>query len=884
MSHPRDTIHDPEQLKEAGNEFFKKGSWDDALDCYSQAIRNTKDDCEKQKAIYFKNRAACFLKMERFEDAVDDCNKSLEYVPKDPKALFRRCQAYEALNKIDTAYADAKECLNLDPKNKALVPILDRLFKAVQAKFDEVSQVANKVKNMFDIVFTLEGDTEKREKAASNLIVLSREKAGSELLFKEGVVAKIVRLLKVEKNQQIRLSCVRVIGELAKKDMERAKTIVKEAGLPFFIDIGGSSKNEEVITAVTYAVQCIIDSLSRYDLVKRWKEKKKDAKRMSNEDRKQSRMDEEKREGIMKDNAKELYGIMHVMCHSTVSRTITGEARDAIINLVMTNGAWDRSGWAEKMLKTDAYYRLMEVASELTCYKHESSMEITSSTSTVVGVCMGHLYEQMWSDDMRAAICDKIDEYSREKFADQGLESKVRITAAITTLLKHAPELGNSQLTKEGFLQMLLAMAQSDEYIEQMVASEALIAATAKKKDASSIITQGMDILKTLYKSKNDHIKVRALVGMCKLGSSAGHDASMRPLAEGSNEKLAEACRRFLVNPAKDEDLRKWATEGLSFLTLDADVKEKLVEDEAAIKSLIDLGRTGGQDCAYGVITTLVNCTNSFDKQEISDEMIELAKFAKHHVPQEHELDDPDFVDKRIWTLCKYGATSALAALAKTESKNMKELIARVMNAFCQHQELRGLVVQQGGSKALVPIALSSTDKGERAAAQALARIGITQDPTIAFPGQRSCDVVRPIAKLLKEDVKSIENFEALLALGNLANVNESTRSRMLKNSDCVMQIETYMFEEHQMLRRAAVQCVLNLCQSEIQVKRFEEPNDKMKYMVLLMGDADDQEVVKAAAGAVATLTSYSSKLCNKVYESSQWESCFLNVLCSQVR
>ena len=287
---------------------------------------------------------------------------------------------------------------------------------------------------------------------------------------------------------------------------------------------------------------------------------------------------------------------------------------------------------------------------------------------------------------------------------------------------------------------------------------------------------------------------------------------------------------------------------------------------------------------AYGVVATLVNLTNSYDKQEIDPQMIELAKFAKHHIPEEHELDDEDFADKRIDILGRLGVTSALVSLSKTESDNLRELISRVLNALCKNADLRGVVVQQGGSKALVPIALSSTDKGERAAAQALARIGITQDPTIAFPGQRSCDVVRPIAKLLKEDVKSIENFEALLALGNLANVNESTRSRMLKNSDCVMQIETYMFEEHQMLRRAAVQCVLNLCQSEIQVKRFEEPNDKMKYMVLLMGDADDQEVVKAAAGAVATLTSYSSKLCNKVYESSQWESCFLNVLCSQVR
>merc|ERR1711963_325836 len=353
-------------------------------------------------------------------------------------------------------------------------------FKGVQAKFEEVSQTANKVKNMFDIVFTLEGVTEKREKAADNLIVLAREKAGSELLYKEGVVSRIVRMLKVEKNVKIRLSSVRVIGELAKKDMERARTIIKECGLPFFID-AVSCKNEEMITAVTYAVQCIIDSLSRYDLVKKWKEQKKELKKMSNEARKQARMDEEKREEIMKDNAKELYGIMHVICHNTVSRTIT-------------------------------------------------------------------------------------------------------------------------------------------------------------------------------------------------------------------------------------------------------------------------------------------------------------------------------------------------------------------------------------------------------------------TDPTIAFPGQRTCDVVRPIGKLLKEEVKSLENFEALLALGNLANVNDSTRNRMLKDSDTIMMIENYMFEDHQMLRRAAVQCVLNLCQSEVQVKRFEDKNDKMKYMVLLMGDADDQEVVKAAAGAVATLTSYSSILCNKVYESTQWESCFLNVLCSQVR
>ena len=49
------------------------------------------------------------------------------------------------------------------------------------------------------VVFNLEAESEKREKAADNLIVLAREKAGAQLLFKEGVVQRIARLLKVTK-------------------------------------------------------------------------------------------------------------------------------------------------------------------------------------------------------------------------------------------------------------------------------------------------------------------------------------------------------------------------------------------------------------------------------------------------------------------------------------------------------------------------------------------------------------------------------------------------------------------------------------------------------------------------------------------------------------
>lgn len=105
------------------------------------------------------------------------------------------------------------------------------------------------------------------------------------------------------------------------------------------------------------------------------------------------------------------------------------------------------------------------------------------------------------------------------------------------------------------------------------VACECIIAASSKKDKVTTIVNQGVSILKKLYNSKDDGIKVRALVGLCKLGASGGSDASIRPFADGATKKLADACRRFLVNPTKDKESRRWAAEGLSYLTLDAEVK-----------------------------------------------------------------------------------------------------------------------------------------------------------------------------------------------------------------------------------------------------------------------------------------------------------------------
>ena len=63
---------------------------------------------------------------------------------------------------------------------------------------------------------------------------------------------------------------------------------------------------------------------------------------------------------------------------------------------------------------------------------------------------------------------------------------------------------------------------------------------------------------------------------------------------------------------------------------------------------------------------------------------------------------------------------------------------------------------------------------------------------------------MRPISLLLDSECEALENFEAWMALGNLASLNESVRARIIKDGNTIQMIENYMFEEHEMIRYKA--------------------------------------------------------------------------------
>ena len=82
----------------------------------------------------------------------------------------------------------------------------------------------------------------------------------------------------------------------------------------------------------------------------------------------------------------------------------------------------------------------------------------------------------------RKTFLDKVDEFVKDQLLGPDVESKVRVTVALTALLRGPFDVGNQIIGREGILEMLLVMAGCEEdEVQQRVAAEAIIAAASKK-------------------------------------------------------------------------------------------------------------------------------------------------------------------------------------------------------------------------------------------------------------------------------------------------------------------------------------------------------------------------------------------------------------------
>ncbi|XP_064596944.1 protein unc-45 homolog B-like [Liolophura sinensis] len=850
---------DAKQLREDGNALFKDGKFEEALALYTKAI-NISPLKESEKSAIYKNKAACELKLERYSEAVDDASKALEISPDDPKALFRRSQAYEKLGKVEEAYKDAVHLVKVEPKNTAVKPIINRLGPIIQEKIKEQNSTASKVTQMFNLAFDSSiQDREKRLQAANNLVVLAKDEAGANKIMQENGVEKLIQMA-VEKDTELVQTAVRALACLAEKNRTRAEIILTKVGLRNLCALIGQA-NEGVSTAASTLLQNVLTAVSGFHIhqekMEKWEEQKRQGGR---EPRPQFRMDEETQKLVDE--------IFQALTKMLIHGKVSAIGRDSAMELIIRNiPRLTNIGWTRQFLESDGISHLLTIAGT---FKHDKTLAVTDKSRMHASLALSKIFEDTVSDRERDIFKEKCTNFLKELFAETTMESKLEAMETISTLLQGPNEVGQMMLGISGVTEIMILLLKSENPLYQKVAVETVVHSATKKDKCTGILKDVVPVLKTIYQTtSDDHVKVRALVGMCKLGSAGGTDASSKPMADGSTLALAKACRRFLTNPTKDIDLRKWATEGLAYLTLDADVKEELIEDADALKSLMELSKGHDKMILYASITVFVNLTNSYDKQDVMPELVELAKFAKQHVPEEHPKDSMEFIKERIQKLAKLGVVSALVSLSTTDSKNSRELIARLFVALATEENLRGNIVQGGGAKALIPLALDNTDNGKVLAAHALAKVAVTMNPEIAFPGQRMLEIVRPLLQLLHPDRSGLQNFEALLALTNLSSVSESVRKRIISEKGFGL-IENYMFEDHDEIKRAATECMCNMVMSEEVAAHFKGANDRIKLLVLYAQEAEDLKLVRAAAGALAVL-SKEPEICQKIVQVQSW-------------
>ncbi|XP_026366274.2 protein unc-45 homolog A [Ursus arctos] len=835
-----------EQLRKEGNELFKCGDYEGALTAYTQALGL--GATPQDQAILHRNRAACHLKLEDYNKAETEASKAIEKDGGDVKALYRRSQALEKLGRLDQAVLDLQRCVSLEPKNKVFQEALRNIGGQIQEKVRYMSSTDAKVEQMFQILLDpQEKGTEKKQKASQNLVVLAREDAGAEKIFRSNGVQLLQRLLDTGE-ADLMLAALRTLVGICSEHQSRTVATLSVLGTRRVVSILGV-ESQAVSLAACHLLQVIFDALK--EGVKKGFRGKEGA--------------------IIVDPARELKILISNLLELLTEVGVSGQGRDnaltLLIKAVPRKSLKDPNNSLTLWVIDQGLKKILEVGGSV--QEPPGELAVTANSRMSASVLLSKLFDDLKCDAERENFHRLCENYIKSWFEGQGLAGKLRAIQTVSCLLQGPCEAGNRALELSGVMESVIALCASEQEEEQLVAVEALIHAAGKAKRASFITANGVSLLKDLYKrSEKDSIRIRALVGLCKLGSAGGTDFSMKQFAEGSTLKLAKQCRKWLCNDQMDAGTRRWAVEGLAYLTFDADVKEEFVEDEAALKALFQLSTSEERSVLFAVASALVNCTNSYDCEEPDPKMVELAKYAKQHVPEQHPKDKPAFVRARVKKLLAAGVVSAMTCMVKTESPvltgSCRELLSRVFLALVDEVEDRGTVVAQGGGKALLPLALEGTDVGQTKAAQALAKLTITSNPEMTFPGERIYEVVRPLVSLLHLSCSGLQNFEALMALTNLAGISERLRQKILKEK-AVPMIEGYMFEEHEMIRRAATECMCNLAMSKEVQDLFEATgNDRLKLLVLYSGE-DDELLRRAAAGGLAMLTSMRPSLCSRI-------------------
>ncbi|XP_030086694.1 sperm-associated antigen 1 isoform X2 [Serinus canaria] len=151
----REKIFIATREKEKGNEAFATGDYAEAVTYYTRSISVI------PTAAVYNNKAQAEIKLQDWDNALQDCEKVLDMEPGNIKALMRRATVHNHLQNYQTAIEDLNKVLSVEPENsmakkslqeieeklKGLKPVSEPQAKGKKILIEEIEDTEGREQN-----------------------------------------------------------------------------------------------------------------------------------------------------------------------------------------------------------------------------------------------------------------------------------------------------------------------------------------------------------------------------------------------------------------------------------------------------------------------------------------------------------------------------------------------------------------------------------------------------------------------------------------------------------------------------------------------------------------------------------------------------------------
>lgn len=128
LNHLWKVLKEIEKEKEAANESFKNGKYQEAIEMYTKLL-DLDPDNRVFNATIVANRALCHQKLGNNMEALKDVNKSISLNENYTKAYIRRGNIYMTLKMYEEAKWDFQKVKELEPSNRDVTKLLEEAKK-----------------------------------------------------------------------------------------------------------------------------------------------------------------------------------------------------------------------------------------------------------------------------------------------------------------------------------------------------------------------------------------------------------------------------------------------------------------------------------------------------------------------------------------------------------------------------------------------------------------------------------------------------------------------------------------------------------------------------------------------------------------------------------